>query len=78
METYWCTQKNSIIALMNGKKLPLALTPCLTSACTRWREGECIHIRAAGKPERPQVFSRQGSWVTRTWTRLLLHRWSPG
>ena len=40
---------------MNGKKLPLALTPCLTSACTLWREGECIHIRTAGKPERPQV-----------------------
>ena len=28
MESYWCTHKNSIIDLMNGKEIPLALTPC--------------------------------------------------
>jgi hypothetical protein len=49
MESYWCTQKNSIIDMMNGKKLPLALTPCLKSECDMWRDGECSHIRKAGK-----------------------------
>jgi hypothetical protein len=58
MEKYWCTQKNSIIDMMNGKEIPLALTPCIKTDCDRWRGGECIHIRKAGKPERPQVFSR--------------------
>ncbi len=49
MESYWCTQKNSIIAMMNGKKLPLALTPFLKSECDMWRDGECSNIRKAGK-----------------------------
>ena len=59
METLWCTQKNSIIDLMNGKKIPLALFPCRKSECDKWRDGECIHIRKAGKSDKPQVFSRQ-------------------
>jgi len=49
METYWCTQKNSIIDMMNGKKIPLALTPCLKAECDQWMEGECIHIRKVVK-----------------------------
>jgi len=48
METYWYTQKNSIIDMMNGKKIPLALTLCLKSECDMWRDGECIHIRKVG------------------------------
>jgi len=59
MESYWCMKKNSIIDMMNGKETPLALSPCLKSECDMLRDGECIHIRKAGKPERPQVFSRQ-------------------
>jgi hypothetical protein len=59
MESYWCTQKNSIIDMMNGKKLPIALIPCLKSECDKWRDGECIQIRKAGKPDNPQVFSKQ-------------------
>jgi len=43
---------------MNGKEIPLALTPCLKAECDWWREGECIHIRKAGKPDRPQVFRK--------------------
>jgi hypothetical protein len=61
MESYWCTQKNSIIDMMNGKKIPLALTPCLKSECDMWRDGWCIHIRKAGKPDKPQVFSKEVS-----------------
>ena len=49
MEKYWCTKANSIIDIMNGKTLPLALTPCLKVECDMWRDGECIHIRNAGK-----------------------------
>jgi len=49
METYWCMKKNSIIDMIDGKKLPLALTPCLKSGCDRWDDGECIQIRKAGK-----------------------------
>jgi hypothetical protein len=45
MESYWCTQKNSIIDMMNGKEIPLALTPCRKSECEQWMDGECIHIR---------------------------------
>jgi hypothetical protein len=56
MEPYWCTEKNDIRNLM---KIPIALTPCRKSECNRWRGGECIQIRKAGKPEKPQVFSRQ-------------------
>jgi hypothetical protein len=29
METYWCMKKNSIIDMMNGKELPIALSPYL-------------------------------------------------
>jgi len=58
MESYWCTQKNSIIDMMNGKKLPLALTPCHKADCDMWRNGECSHIRKAGKPDKPQVWSK--------------------
>ena len=42
-------QKNSIIDMMNGKKIPIALTPCLKAKCNRWRNGGCIHIRKVGK-----------------------------
>jgi len=49
MESYWYTQKNSIIDMMSGKNLPLALTPCLKAECAMWRDGECSHIRKAGK-----------------------------
>jgi hypothetical protein len=59
METYWCTHKNSIIDMMNGKKIPIALTPCFKAECYIWRDGECIHIRKAGKPDKPQVFQKQ-------------------
>jgi hypothetical protein len=48
MESYWCTHKNSIIDMTNGKKIPIALTPCLMSECDMWRDGKCIHIRKAG------------------------------
>jgi hypothetical protein len=58
METYWCTIKNDIRELGKGNKIPIALTPCLRSRCEEWRNGECIHIRTAGKPDRLQVFSR--------------------
>jgi hypothetical protein len=50
METYWCTQKNSIIDLINGKKLPLAPTLSLNSVSEQSRDGEGSHIRKAGKP----------------------------
>ena len=46
MEFYWCTEKNDIRNLM---KIPIALTPCLKADCDRYRDGECIHIRKAGK-----------------------------
>ena len=59
METYWCTQKHSIIDMMNGKEIPPALSPCCKSECEQWRDGECSHISKAGKPDKPQVFSRQ-------------------
>jgi len=49
MESLWCTEKNSIIDMMNGKEIPIALTPCRKSECDRWDDGECIHIRKAGK-----------------------------
>jgi hypothetical protein len=49
METYWCCKKNSIIDMMNGIKIPLALTPCYKSECEEWRDGWCIHIRKVGK-----------------------------
>jgi hypothetical protein len=51
MESYWCEKKNSIMDLMNGKDIPIALTTCLKSECEQWRGGECIQIRKAGKPD---------------------------
>jgi hypothetical protein len=56
MESYWCMKKNDIRNLM---KIPIALTPCLKAECEQWRDGECIRIRKAGKPERPQVWSKE-------------------
>ena len=56
METYWCTIKNDIRNLMNT---PIALTPCLKSDCEKWRGGDCIQIRKTGKPDKPQVWSKQ-------------------
>jgi hypothetical protein len=43
------TGARRIIDMMNGKEIPLALSPCLKAACDGWRDGECIHIRKAGK-----------------------------
>jgi hypothetical protein len=54
MESLWCTEKNDIRNLM---KIPIALKPCRKSECDQWRDGWCIHIRKAGKPDKPQVFS---------------------
>jgi len=59
MESYWGMQKNSIIDMMNGKEIPLALPPCRKSEFDGWRDGECIQIRKDGKPDKPQVFSRE-------------------
>ena len=56
METLWCMEKNDIRKLM---QIPIALTPCRKSECDRWRSGECIQIRKAGKPEKPQVWSKE-------------------
>ena len=41
--------------LAKGNKIPIALTPCLKAECDQWRGGECIQIRKAGKPDKPQV-----------------------
>jgi hypothetical protein len=56
METLWCMKKNDIRNLM---KIPIALTPCLKAECDQWMEGECIQIRKAGKPDKPQVFCKE-------------------
>ena len=48
IESYWCTEKNDIRDLINGIKIPIALTQCLKSECDMWRVGECIHIRKVG------------------------------
>jgi hypothetical protein len=58
MESFWSEKKNSIMDLMNGKDIPIALTPCLKVECDQWEGGECIQIRKAGKPDKPKVFSR--------------------
>jgi hypothetical protein len=58
METYWCMEKNSITNwILNGIDFDVALVPCKKTECDMG--GECIQIRKAGKPDRPQVFSRQ-------------------
>ena len=68
MESWWCERKNSIVNwINNGVDFSPALTPCLRSACDCWRDGECIHIRKAGKPGRPQVFTRQGTSAAQMW-----------
>jgi hypothetical protein len=51
-------KKNDIRILM---KIPIALTPCLKAECDQWRGGECIQIRKAGKPDKPQVFTDRRS-----------------
>jgi hypothetical protein len=62
MESLWCMKKNSITNwILYRADLPLALTPCLKAECDKWRDGECIQIRKAGKPEKSQVFCRQDS-----------------
>jgi hypothetical protein len=42
-------QNRNFIDMMNGKEISLALTPCLKVECAVWRDGECIHIRKAGR-----------------------------
>jgi hypothetical protein len=60
METYWCTKKNSITNwILYGIDFDVALVPCKKTECDQWRGGECIQIRKAGKPDKPQVWSRQ-------------------
>jgi len=44
METYWCSKENSIIDMMNGKKIPIAPTPCRKSECDIWRDGKCCAV----------------------------------
>jgi len=58
MESYWCAKKNSIMDLMNGKDIPIALTPCLKAECEQGKGGECIQIQRAGKPEKSQGWSK--------------------
>jgi hypothetical protein len=53
-------KKNSITNWVRyGADLPIALTPCLKDKCDLWRGGECSQISKAGKPDRPQLFSKQ-------------------
>jgi hypothetical protein len=64
MESCWCFKKNSIVNWINNSvDFSPALTPWLRSDCNQWKDGESIHIRKAGKPGRPQVFTRQGTWL---------------
>jgi hypothetical protein len=58
MKTYWCMEKNDIRNLM---QIPISLTPCLKAACDKWRGEECIQIRKVGKPDKPQVWSKEVS-----------------
>jgi len=58
MEMYWCSQKNSDVNLSTDEISDLVLIPCCKGECAVWREGECSHIRKAGKPDKPQVFSK--------------------
>jgi hypothetical protein len=58
MESYWCSQKNSDVNLNDGTIPDLALIPCRKSECVVWRNGEGSHIRKVGKPECPQVSSK--------------------
>ena len=53
------TKKNSIVNwINNGVDFSPALSPCLKSECDMWRDGECIHIYKAGKPDHPHVLTR--------------------
>jgi len=58
MESYWYEMKNLIFEMMKDvEHFNPALVPCRKAECDQWRGGECIQIRKAGKPERPQVFA---------------------
>jgi len=59
MESLWCKKKNDIPELIYHRDIPIPLSPCLKVECDMWRGGECIQIRKAGKPDKPQVWSRQ-------------------
>ena len=48
MESYWCSQKNDIVNLNDGKTSDLVLIPCRKGECAVWRGGECSHIRKVG------------------------------
>jgi len=60
MESYWCSKKNSIVDWINlGVDFDPALVSCRKAECDEWRDGWCVHIRTAGKPDRSQVFSQE-------------------
>jgi hypothetical protein len=60
METYWCIEKNSIHEMLKDPhNYNTALIPCIKSECDKWENGMCFQLRKAGRPERPQVFSKQ-------------------
>jgi len=59
MEAYWCCLKNSEVNLNDGTISDLFLIPCRKVECVVWRGGKCVHLRKAGKPDKPQVLSRQ-------------------
>jgi hypothetical protein len=45
MESYWCSKKNSIPAMMKDpQNYNPALTPCLKAECEKWDNGECFYI----------------------------------
>ena len=50
IESYWCTQENSMVNLSDGTISDLVLTPCRKGKCAVWRDGECTHIRRSWKP----------------------------
>jgi hypothetical protein len=52
-------KKNDIRELIYHRDIPIALTPCLKAECDMWRGGECIQIRKAGKPDKPQAWSKE-------------------
>jgi len=45
MESFWCSKKNSIPAMMKApQNYNPALTPCLKAECEKWDNGECFYI----------------------------------
>jgi len=54
-------KKNDIRELIYHREIPIALTPCFKAECNQWEDGECIQIRKAGKPEKPQVWSKEAA-----------------